>query len=349
MLAAFFFYNCFRPIPAGAQTFVEITADIELHFASLPQEYKWSVDCIVGTNLWKISVGTEGGVQWLFDGSELEEKLVDLHQDSPAYRHYTIDVYPSSDGYPLADMGANLPWLAFCSGAYLKKEGRIIPFPLSPLPNAPDGFAYSDKTATFKDGLGLPRVVDFFTSEALFKSSIMGPFFLGLHDVEYWKCGGMGYKFGGIPDGRLKFHYSVAATTNFMGWTFPAEFQFFENDLTTNGTWTSHCSGSGRMRSLRVARQPTVADLDDGRLHTILDWRFVDKRTGLSGLPYETTNSDISTTNDLELQKKFAARIARAHFPRVTAGRTRILFAVFCLLSALLPLASIYRKKQKVQ
>jgi hypothetical protein len=76
-----------------------------------------------------------------------------------AQSNLTIRVWPSQDGHPLGDYGENLPWLAFCSGNYLKREGRLIPLPCAILRHTRDRFAYTDKTITFKDEPRLPKTV----------------------------------------------------------------------------------------------------------------------------------------------------------------------------------------------
>jgi hypothetical protein len=79
-----------------------------------------------------------------------------------------INVFASDDGHPLDDISVNIPWLAFCSGSYLKREGRIVPMPSAILRHALDGFGYSDKTTTFDDEFGLPRTIELSTSKQLY-------------------------------------------------------------------------------------------------------------------------------------------------------------------------------------
>lgn len=339
-----FVFSYIGAVSVQAQHYVEITAVLASRTPTT--SYNWTAKCIVGTNSWHIMVG---GVEWLFDGSKLAEKLVDLHKDSSCYGCYTVDIYPSDRGYTLGDYSANVPWLAFCSGAYLKRNGRIIPLPLDykPIPNAPDAFAYSDTTRVFEDDLGLPQTVDLFTSEALLKASIMSDVFLGKHDLGLWKRGSMGLQFGNVPDGRLKFHYRVTQSTNYSGWNIPLQFECVASRLTANNEWVSDWTVTGRVTSMGLSDRPTVEGLADGKPHTVLDWRFKDARSGITALPYRTTNSDVSSTNDPLLQERFTIRVARAHIPVMTPRRFRVVFIIFLLLITAIPLAILARRKSK--
>src|SRR5205814_1247443 len=59
-----------------------------------------------------------------------------------------------------------------------------------------------------------------------------------------------------LPDGVLTFHYSVTATTNFLTWTFPLQFEFFQKgrEFVENGDWFKR--GIGTLKSIRAATEP---------------------------------------------------------------------------------------------
>src|SRR6266542_3725934 len=82
-----------------------------------------------------------------------------------------VEISAEIESYPLGHFGVNLPWLAFCSGTYLKREGRLIPLPAALLRHCPDRFAYTDVATTFDDELGLPKSIDLLSSQALFLKS----------------------------------------------------------------------------------------------------------------------------------------------------------------------------------
>ena len=62
----------------------------------------------------------------------------------------------------------NIAWLAFCSGPYLRREGRLIPLVCDEGRHTPDRYAYTDETEVFPDAFGLPRSVNLFMSRACY-------------------------------------------------------------------------------------------------------------------------------------------------------------------------------------
>ncbi|MDB6068694.1 MAG: hypothetical protein JWR26_4902 [Pedosphaera sp.] len=361
-------------LSAHAQTYVEIKADIETiryrstdtNDAASASHRSFSLICTMGTNEWRIenNLMIGGDVKWFYDGTNLYDSLQvtkPLPDDikdklsqhgfaiapfQSARSNLTINIATTTGGYPLGNLGVNVPWLAFCSGNYLKRQGRIVPLPVGDLRHEPDGFAYSDKTETFEDELGLPRTMDLFTSESLFEASVKRNDFLGLHDVDLWKKGAEGFQFPAI-DGVLKFHYSVSESTNFMGWHFPAKFEWYQNEYGTNGEWFTAHRGSGRITSIRAAARPGNL-FDPSMRQTIIDFRFRDDANGVRSLTYTSTNAFAAKTNDQLLQEKFGKWInSTPASPTTPFSRTRVLFVVIILFAAATSLAYFFIRKNK--
>ena len=149
----------------------------------------------------------------------------------------------------MGDFGVNIPWLAFCSGTYLKREGRIIPLPAAILRHCPDRFAYRDVTTTFDDDLGLPKSIDLFSSQALFLKSHTDwdkELSFGNRYTEWNQKTALK-----IQDALLVFHYAVLESTNVLGRRFPTKFEFFQTGrrYEQDGNW--FCQGTGRVMSIR--------------------------------------------------------------------------------------------------
>ena len=163
--------------------------------------------------------------------------------------------WESRDGHPMGHFGVNIPWLAFCSGTYLKREGRMIPLPAAVLRHCPDRFAYTDITTTFNDESGLPKSVDLFSSRSLFLKS----------HTDWDKELSFGDRYTEwnqkttleIEDGVLVFHYAVLESTNLLGRTFPTKFEFFQTgrQYEQDGNW--FCQGRGRVRAIRSSTKPS--------------------------------------------------------------------------------------------
>ncbi len=303
---------------APTQRFVTITAEFEQfefpsgdikHPANLTN-LAFSAVCTTGTNEWRIdlSFGQGEKQELCFDGTNVYYNNIFPSGNS----RVTISSRPSYIGCPLGMTMHNMPWLAFCSGNYLKRERRLIPMPVPKMvfvKTSPDSLAYSDRTLAFPDDLGLPQTVDMFASDSLFSASVTNGVFQGTPDVELWKRGSTGFKWD-FPDGALGFHYAATMSTNFLGWNIPVAFEWFRNDF-EHGALVPRMGGKGRVTSIIASRKPASV-IEPGV--TILDYRFHD--AGLlsiydGAIEYTATNSYAAPTNDPVLQKKLAERLAR--------------------------------------
>ena len=325
-------------LQGGAAPFVEISAEIETFHWSAEEtngaaETKpriFSVVCVVGTNQWRIESNFSEGAEekWSFDGTNVyksirptrplpEEQVERIGKASGlaivpferAKSNVTINIWPSRDGQPLANYAINIPWLAFCSGTYLKQQGRLIPLPVTDLRHTRDRFAYSDKTAMFHDEFGLPRTIDLFTSKSLLQAS----------EDDFDKEHFFGDRYGewkkkivsNLQEGVLTFHYAVTESTNFLGWNFPAKFEFSQNgrEYEQNGGW--FCRGLGRINSIRRAARPEALWMPTMQ-QTVVDWRFRDEAARVTANIYTWTNSFVPQTNDPAIQEKFKSRVEQA-------------------------------------
>ena len=316
--------------------FVEISADIEIltyrsditNAEATAKTRMISVVCTTSTNLWRIEndYSLNGVNKWFFDGTNVYQSIQitkPLPEDrqtalsgtpgfatvpfDAARSNLTIDIWPSNDGHPLGDVAVNIPWLAFCSGAYLKREGRLIPLPCDLGRHSPDRYAYSDQTQVFHDGFGLPSSIDLFLSKSLYVSSVEG-FYAGWGDryLPWMKRGATN-----LQEGTLTFHYSVTATTNFLSWTLPLRFEFYQEGrhFIQNGDWFTR--GTGTLKSIREAPAPQNV-FDPTMQQTVVDWRFRDEETGMNANIYPWVDSSIPETNAPGLQDKFKSRVEQA-------------------------------------
>ena len=164
------------------------------------------------------------------------------------------EVWEARGGHPMGHCGVNIPWQAFCSGTYLKRQGRTIPLPAAVLRHCPDRFAYTDVTTTFEDESGLPRSMDLLSSKDLFLKS----------HTDWDKEHSFGDRYKEwkektvlkIQDGVLVFHYAVLESTNMLGRNFPTKFEFFQSgrQYEQDGNW--FCQGTGRVKSIRPSLKP---------------------------------------------------------------------------------------------
>ncbi len=254
----------------------------------------------------------------------------------------TIYIRASKDGHPLGDPRVNIPWLAFCSGTFLRREGRIIPLPNVIISHAYDAFGYSDKAKTFGDELGLPQTIDLYTSKKLLVASITNDYFRGDRNTNAWKS-----KLLKIQDDVLKFHYEVNESTNFLGWRFPTKFEFVQNDLDSIGPHYSY-RGVGRALSFRLSEEPKNLFATDLK-KTIVDRRFRNDAKKVQSITYRSTNAFVLQTNDSDLQERFASMAARVRRAKMIGPMSKALpFMAFLFLS-LSPIALLILQKLKLK
>jgi hypothetical protein len=235
--------------------FVNITTHLECTWHS-PQGdklQKYTVRCVVGTNTWHIkgpfasnaqtaywSVGTNVAEQVTITSSQYLKQIDDfISQDilgrkplpGTPPRGYLkrgvtfVRVHSSPEEQPTEDGVANAVWLAFCSGPYLRREGRQVP---KPLDLTSRGWGYRDETEVFADNLGLPRQVKHYS----------------LND-------------------ELVSTYQVLQTTNFLGWTFPLRFKLRAYQGPGNGLAglaVPPTDLEGTLTSISVGQEPQLPE-----------------------------------------------------------------------------------------
>lgn len=239
-LAAIILLTGWRAQAAGAD-FVDITAEfrctnrVRIGTNQYPHEWRHSVHCVVGTNLWFIEgdFASNADSTLLFTGTNVIEHVV-LNKGFSAGKSWT-NTWPSDGAVSHGAWTANLAWLAFCSGPYLKQKVRVIPLP-APSGYFPDNVSY-DRRQVFNDELGLPSGVEFF----LPRDSPDGSRTL------YW------------PSGT----YKVVESTNFLGWTFPLWFEVKQSAGPGGGNGTGIYDGVelvivGHVTSIQQGRKPSV-------------------------------------------------------------------------------------------
>jgi len=251
------------PIQNQAAEFVEVAAEIETFgyrlgdTNSIPKARSQTVKvrCITGSTEWYIEHDFHVRQEWVFDGTNVVCRSAPLAGASEqGNAKISKVIWPTRDGHPMGEFGVNMPWLAFCSGTYLKREGRIVPLPCGILRHCPDRFAYIDTTTSFDDEFGLPRSVDLFTSKARF---------LAAH-TEWDQEHGFGNRYtewnkktaANLQEGLLVFHYAVLESTNVLGRTFPTKFEFFQTGRPYEQMGDWFCQGVGRVKSIRPSSRP---------------------------------------------------------------------------------------------
>jgi len=340
-----------RCSPAQANRYVEITAEIETTTYRLAESTNavagerrvYTVVCTFGTNEWRVdnNFPLGGEEKWYYDGTniynglritqaatnQLHDKLAAQAASLPfdkAKSNWTVYVSQTPHGHPLGNAGVNIPWLAFCSGTFLKQTDRIIPLPVATLRITPEGFGYVDKTEILPDELGLPQRVDLYTSDARMAAAVKS------YNQDYGQQ--VERKTSLIADGSGKFHYEVTQSTNFGGWIIPVTFEFVQNQFLASGDSLPRYSGVGEVKAIREVSKPEGIFLPDMQ-QTVVDYRFRHPAKRISALIYPTTNSHVFPTNDARLQAQFEVRVRRTPQPVAGAPKRLIVISAIVLVS----------------
>ena len=216
-------------------------------------------------------------------------------------RSPTVSVFPDSSGRPHGGEDINIPWLAFCSGSYMKRLGRIVPLPVFFIMKGSGVNGCSDKTATFDDEFGLPKTLDLFTSSSLYSSSVLEwnkTFLLNIPTNS------------NLPDGLLKFHYAVTASTNFMGWNFPLSFEYteYEEDPKQRGALVPVYGGVGKLTFIGESVKPE-SPCAQGHKHVVVDFRLRNN-SNVQAIVYSSITPLVAESNDSDLQNRLARQTA---------------------------------------
>jgi hypothetical protein len=220
---------------ARAAQFVEVSATITVITwpgEMLETRRTYTTHCVVGQDTWFFEGGLHNAIteNW-WTGSNVVQRTAETKPSAivapgdrrPGTSFGRTVVHRSPDGLPARASGFdNVPWLAFCSGEFLKRDGRRVPLPIDVLSwrLVPD---YSDTTVVFDDTLGLPQKMELHT-----------------------------------PDRQLVCQYEVQQSTNFLGWNFPLHFKIAQSRLGYDGKLIRHGQATGKVFSMRVGTEPRI-------------------------------------------------------------------------------------------
>ncbi len=324
-----------------AEQYLKISVEVETHEYRLGDTNKISgradflADCIVGARQWRIdnNYSRNADVCWFFDGTnvlntshvtkalppELSSALRDRFRLTPSPLERTSSnsmfrVYNLTPGMPLGDVGANIPWLAYCWGSRLGSTHRRIPLPF-PEFGRHDTPATNNAVVTYDDNLGLPSAIEI-VSEV---------------------------------DRSPLLRYVVTVATNIAGWNLPLEFHLLQFQRTPTGGTVAAYGAIGKVVSIG-ASEPPSSPLIANANHTIVDYRFHNTAKGVDAIVYEFTNSMLWPTSNPALQKllrQSAAAVPPKTLPRVSRGMVLTTLTLIGVSPLVLSLVRHRVRKQK--
>jgi hypothetical protein len=243
-------------VQQGAAQSVELTAEIEIvwwgcHGRNPPSinSKTYTARCVVGTNTWLIEGDFLMNAKdtWWFTGTNLIEQTL-ITKDTahattkevsgissfamsvPPKGSRNIRTFDSTDGNPgrpvrvgdLMSEPGKIAWLAFCSGSFLKQQGRHIPLPSDIWKEVlPASWETTEKTTTFEDELGLPERIVLYTS-----------------------------------NNQPVLQYRATLSTNVLDWNFPLEFYLAQYGPAGTNAWELHLTAKGTVTSIGIGSKP---------------------------------------------------------------------------------------------
>lgn len=341
-----------------AQKFVDVSFQVAISNRLLVKTqwvsttYQFNNRCIFGTNTWWIRTefGKNFNQYFYCDGTNVfrtlefkpiaEKPAFDLNKrystnvtfsfSPPSGAPTNVVVIPGK--HPLADLGPNLCWLAFCSGDYLRGPGRLIPDPGYTIQHNDIAFGYRDKTRQFHDELGLPESLELFSDTKLIRKSPRDTRIIrntDPRDIQH-----MVHPSTLNADGLLADRYTVENYTNFLGWNIPLEFtevSYLPLDAAKRErvpvSWVR-----GKVTSICLSPHAPTPLIQSGTVFVVTDYRFRHPFRLLESVSYRITNGVLPSRTDKRLEQQYKALAARAPISPVVKAR----FGIYGLYATLL-------------
>jgi hypothetical protein len=312
------------PVFSSAQECIQITAQITqtniVKLGNAPSYWTFPVTCSVWKNQWRIDqwkidnrYAKKSMASGFYDGTNVYSSLEIVPEGEARTNNNlprTITILPSPGGHPLGNLGLNIPWLAFCSGSYLKLPNRIVPLPVMDVPGSPDSLSLVDKTTTFDDEGGLPKTIELLTSKERYLNS--------LSDVRLFRNPNLLHaqltqRFS-LPDQLVRFRYVVETFTNFNGKSYPTLFRYFDyRNLNNSSNLSLVAEGVGKMTSIRQVEAPAAGNVFlTSTNQTVIDLRFRQRDKLLDGIVYAWPKAELPSTNDPALLQRLKEMLSDA-------------------------------------
>ena len=170
--------------------YIEVTGQIQLltyrtkpgDEGKIKNNFTYSVSSVVGNEKWWVQNNyvINADQSWCYDGSNvyssskitkdpslfIPTNIPNMPAPSKSWRtNITQTIRPSKFGYPFGNPGVNIPWLAFCSGAFLNHKPSSMPLPTDLARNMEPTPDYPVAVTQFADELGLPEHLTLFEDQ----------------------------------------------------------------------------------------------------------------------------------------------------------------------------------------
>jgi hypothetical protein len=335
---ALFFLPGFYAAAAQSEAYIELNLTVtQTNFRSATAT--WSSRCVFGQKQWLIeSHFSRNAVDYYYcDGTNVYQttQITYIPTNLPAMLErfkspsligqtnlpkvtdpIILSIIPGI--HPLSHTGGNLPWLAYCSGSYIRVTNQLIPLIAAIVRHDPTSFAFEHQEEVFSDDLGLPKKLSLLRSEKLLEIS---PFDIRLRrtgdEVQSARVGGkLGVRF---IDGMLAARYTVISSTNIAGRTVPTVFTYEQFEIRTN-TLVPRLVATGMADNIHLAQEPQ-STISPTQSYTVVDFRFRSREKILDEIIYPITNGVVPATSDPRLQSLFKRNEMMATLDPISSAR----------------------------
>ncbi len=303
--------------------------------------YRWSASVVLGPETWRIESGMPRNAEEFYfcDGTNVYYST-EIHSNphDSASPMKTVDFVGANNNvvvipgtHPMGDFGANLLWLAYCSGSYLQSTNRLLPLPGAEVRHDIESFAVEARTALSDMPPFLPNRIAFHfnkenarrAAESLFPFRSVTPFSPRVSGT----------------NGLLRAVYQVERFTNYSGWTVPSEFTYLQSLAGADLVDSIRYRDSGKLTRISKTAPPKPI-LENGKPQFVEDTRFRHAQRLVDSLRYWHTNGPLPATNDPTM----LAAVQNLANNRPVVGRPapqfgRLAFMLLLLLITAAPLA----------
>lgn len=305
--------------------------------------HRWFYD---GTNLYDIGIITEDIS--VDDKNKLETAFgIGVNRTSKSNMG-SIYIYDGKTAIPQGEMGVNLPWMIFCSGAFSPNDQnpRVIPNPLCDIQSSPEAFGHQSKITRYEDAVGMVKMLELYIDRKILWDSLKSRGFVTeKYPSMYWINHIRYYR-----DGDLKFRYKCLVETNKCCLAIPISYEYTCNDYNERGQFLLKYSGFGVVTNIECVQTGMEQALFSERKYSIVDKRYVNQKFGISGIIYPYDHYGIRETNDPVLNKIYNAALKRPNIPRNRPNNyagPHLAKILFTLILGMMPFLVYFWKKRK--
>jgi len=285
--------------------------------SSVTNARQWTASVIIGSNTWRME-------------SEFAANASDFRYCDGTNVYYATDIHSLPEGptafkvanslgpnrnvvvipgtHPMGDFNANLVWLAYCSGDYLRSTNRLLPLPGSEVRHDLSAFAVKDSTVLSEAAPYLPKRVEFL----LDKSNVLKA------QNSLFVFRSVNRPMPPLPgtNGMLWGVYQAEGFTNFAGHSIPMAFSYtqYNRPMGVEGSEMRYLM-SGKITAITGTTAPKPL-LEDGKEHYIEDTRLRDPVRLVDSVRYLWTNAILPATNDPMILERLGKASQKAPLAR---------------------------------